>query len=72
LHKIINEKTGQLRILKNSCLVLDGVGCHGRFTQPINCPRALPPYWREVWLERVETDRAANSVGDEPKKPVVG
>ncbi len=55
VRKIINEKTGQLVTLKNSCIVLEGAGCHGRFTNPINCPRALPPYWREIWLERVDT-----------------
>lgn len=51
---IINEKTGQLKVLKNSCLVLEGAGCYGTCTRPLNCPRACPPYWREIWLERVE------------------
>ncbi len=62
VRKIINEKTGQLVTLKNSCIVLEGAGCHGRFTNPINCPRALPPYWREIWLERV--DPATASAGE--------
>ena len=61
MHKIINEKTGRLITLKNSCLVLDGADCHGRFSDPINCPRGLPPYWREIWLERVETGQTANA-----------
>lgn len=51
---IINEKTGQLKKLKNSCLVLEGADCHGCYTRPLNCPRACPPYWREIWLERVD------------------
>ena len=72
LHKILNEKTGRLMTLKNSCLVLDGVGCNGRYTQPLNCPRALPPYWREIWLERVETGAASSTAGDEAKRPAVG
>jgi hypothetical protein len=72
LHRIINEKTGRLITLKNSCLVLDGVSCYGRYAQPINCPRAMPPYWREIWLERVETETGTNSVGDEPKKRIIG
>jgi hypothetical protein len=55
VRKIINEKTGQLVQLKNSCLVLDGADCHGCYTRPLNCPRACPPYWREIWLERVDT-----------------
>jgi hypothetical protein len=54
VQKIINEKTGQLKQLKNSCLVLEGADCHGRYTRPLNCPRACFPYWREIWLERVD------------------
>jgi hypothetical protein len=54
VRKIINEKTGQLKVLKNSCLVLEGADCHGRYTRPLNCPRACPPYWREIWLERAD------------------
>lgn len=61
VRKIINEKTGQLVTLKNSCIVLEGAGCHGRFTNPINCPRALPPYWREIWLERVDPATVTDS-----------
>lgn len=64
VHKLINEKTGRLATLKNSCIILDGVICHGRFTQPVNCPRAMPPYWREIWLERVETGAAPGPVVD--------
>jgi hypothetical protein len=59
LRKIINEKTGRLVELKNSCVVLDGPDCHGCYnTRPINCPRACPPYWREIWLERVDSDQS--------------
>jgi len=54
VRKLINEKTGQLMELKNSCLVLEGADCHGRYSRPLNCPRACPPYWREIWLERVD------------------
>jgi hypothetical protein len=53
VRKLVNEKTGQLMELKNSCLVLEGADCHGRYSRPLNCPRACPPYWREIWLERV-------------------
>jgi hypothetical protein len=65
VQKIINEKTGQLKWLKNSCLVLEGADCHGCYTRPLNCPRACPPYWREIWLERVDASaerRAADKV----------
>jgi hypothetical protein len=52
--RIMNERTGQIMSLKNDCLVLDGVDCLGKYTTPLFCPRACYPYWREVWLERVE------------------
>ena len=70
--KLINEKTGRLATLKNSCIILDGVICHGRFTQPINCPRAMPPYWREIWLERVETGAVAHTDIDASKPAAFG
>jgi hypothetical protein len=59
---IINEKTGQLKQLKNSCLVLDGADCHGCHTRPLNCPRACPPYWREIWLERADASAESTKV----------
>lgn len=52
--RMINEKTGELVVLKNECVVLEGVGCVGRYTKPLYCPRGMFPYWREIWLERVE------------------
>jgi hypothetical protein len=54
ISKIINEKTGKMQQMKNECIILEGVVCracyakHRRF-----CPRAIYPYWREIWLERV-------------------
>jgi hypothetical protein len=53
--KVINEKTGQLLELKNPCIVLDGAECKGFFTKPLLCPRGMFPYWREIWLDRVQS-----------------
>ena len=50
----MNEKTGQIMELKNPCLTLEGVGCEGRFTKPLLCPRGMAPYWREIWLEKAQ------------------
>jgi hypothetical protein len=50
---IVDEKTGKMLYMKNPCIVLDGVVCEGVFSA--NCPRAITAYWREIWLERVET-----------------
>lgn len=51
--KLINEDTGKLTILKNECLILDGANCDGEYTNPLSCPRAAYPYWRQIWLESV-------------------
>jgi hypothetical protein len=49
--RIIDEGTGRMLNLKNSCIVLEGVICSGTYN--LNCPRAFYPFWREVWLKRV-------------------
>jgi hypothetical protein len=58
LSRLIDERTGRLKELKNSCLVLEGADCHGTCTRPLNYPRACPPYRREIWLSRVDSDAA--------------
>jgi hypothetical protein len=53
--RIINEKTGEMIKLPNDCLILEGVICTGELTRfRFFCPRAMYPYWREIWLERLE------------------
>lgn len=55
IRRIINEKTGRMQEMKNPCIILDSVVCQGRYSEcRLFCPRAVYPYWREVWLERVE------------------
>jgi hypothetical protein len=49
---IIDERTGKMLQMKNPCIVLDGVVCEGAYNA--NCPRAITPYWREVWLEKLD------------------
>lgn len=58
LRRLMNEKTGQILELKNECLVLEGTTCAGRYTAPLLCPRGMAPYWREIWLQRVEPGRS--------------
>jgi hypothetical protein len=53
--RIIDERTGKMTELKNPCITLEGVLCSGHVSsQRLLCPRAITPYWREVWLERVK------------------
>src|SRR5262245_6691979 len=64
--KLMNERTGKLMELRNECLVLDGADCVGRYTNPLFCPRACYPYWREIWLERVESPRSTSERSSAP------
>jgi hypothetical protein len=53
VERLIDEKTGRMRVLRNPCLILEGVACSGFLsTNRLFCPRSIYPYWREVWLER--------------------
>ena len=54
VHKIIHEKTGKMTDMKTACIILDGVVCQARYSAcRMQCPKAMYPYWREIWLERV-------------------
>ena len=54
--KIIDEKTGKMLEMKNPCIILDSVVCQARYTSGrMLCPKSMYPYWREIWLERIET-----------------
>jgi hypothetical protein len=55
--RIIDEHTGRMITLRNPCLVLENVVCEGAYN--VNCPRAIIPYWREAWLEKIDPDGAA-------------
>ena len=53
--RILDELTGQMLHMKQPCIILQGVVCNSEYAQcRLNCPRAIPCYWREIWLERVE------------------
>jgi hypothetical protein len=54
--KIVHEKTGEMIHFTNPCIVLDKVCCRGKYTRKrLFCPRSIPSYWREIWLERVDS-----------------
>jgi hypothetical protein len=52
VERIIDEKTGRMFRLGGDCIILDGVVCTADYNQ--YCPRGIYPYWREIWLRRVE------------------
>jgi hypothetical protein len=54
VRSIINEKTGLMQHLRNDCIILEDVVCQACYAKERRfCPRAIYPYWREVWLERI-------------------
>ena len=43
--------------LSSDCVALEGATCTGEHSLGRwFCPRAIYPYWREGWLERVESE----------------
>lgn len=52
IETIIDEKTGKMLEFKNPCIAIEGATCAADYH--LKCPRAVYPYWREIWLQRVE------------------
>jgi hypothetical protein len=60
--RIIDEKTGKIVEMKNPCVVLGSVICQARYSPcRMLCPKSTFPYWREIWLERVQASSSATS-----------
>jgi hypothetical protein len=58
--QIINEKTGKMMQLRKDCIMLEGVVCTACYAKYRKfCPRSIFPYWREIWLDRVGSDRVS-------------
>jgi hypothetical protein len=60
--RIVDEHTGEMIEIKSDCIMLDGVVCNADYHR--FCPRKIHPYWREIWLERVDAPADA-----EPRLP---
>jgi hypothetical protein len=55
IDRLIDDATGKMIELSSDCVTLEGVVCSGqRSVGRWFCPRAIYPYWREGWLERVD------------------
>lgn len=55
--RIIDEASGRMITLPGSCVILEGASCTGRFHR--YCPRAIYPFWREIWLRRTRDGQSA-------------
>jgi hypothetical protein len=51
VNRLIEESTGEMIDIKSDCVILEGVICAADYHR--FCTRAIYPYWREVWLEKV-------------------
>jgi hypothetical protein len=61
--RIIHETTGRMIEIKSPSVILDGVVCRSEMSScRLFCPRAIPSYWREVWLERVGSSTAESAL----------
>jgi hypothetical protein len=62
IERIINEVTGEMMEMKSPCITLEGVSCQALYSSHrLFCPRAIKPYWRESWLDRVDSAAAPPS-----------
>jgi hypothetical protein len=60
VRRIIDEKTGRMLDMKGPCIILEGGYCLSRYhPEAVQCPRRIPQYFREAWLERVEAPAAS-------------
>jgi hypothetical protein len=67
--KIVDERTGKMLSMKQPCIMLEGVVCNSEYARGrLNCPRAFPSYWREIWLERIENDASPAPGGKNARK----
>lgn len=55
VEKIVDERTARMIRMPADCIILDGAVCVGDLSsRRLFCQRAIYPYWRELWLKRVE------------------
>ena len=68
VERLIDDRNGKMLFPKSACLILENVTCSGcRSRNRMFCPRAIYPYWHEVWLKRVEHgDRATGTTAPTP------
>jgi hypothetical protein len=68
--RLIYEGNGNMIVLKNDAITLEGVVCTGDLNlRRWFCPRAMYPYWRECWLERASAAEATTTRGPRKAAP---
>jgi hypothetical protein len=60
--KIIHEPTGRMMVMQNPCVMLEGVVCKSEYSNKrLMCPRAITPYWRPIWLQKLTGEPATRA-----------
>jgi hypothetical protein len=55
INRIVDEKSGRMLEMKGPCILLEGGYCESRYhPEALFCPKRIPQYFREAWLERAE------------------
>ncbi len=74
IERFVDERSGKLVRMKRQAVTLDDVVCSGDHSIcRWLCPRAVIPYWREEWLERVEAAaKTATSASEQRSVAAVG
>lgn len=58
VERIVDERTGKMIKIKDA-VILEGAWCRARYSdRRLFCPRAVYPFWKEIWLERVNAEPA--------------
>jgi hypothetical protein len=69
VERFIDERTGELVELKSDCFILEGVVCSGDLSdRRWFCPRAIYPWWRQAWLEKIDTPRSPAARSEPPQE----
>lgn len=64
--RVLDEETGKMLSMKQPCIILEDVVCKAEYARcRLNCPRAFPLYWREIWLERVDNGQVIDAEDDQ-------
>jgi hypothetical protein len=57
LYRFIDDRTGRMVSVKEPTVILKGIYCSGERSNVRKfCPRAITPYWREIWLARLSQE----------------
>ena len=62
VNRLIEESTGEMIDIQSDCIILEGVICAADYHR--FCSRAIYPYWREIWLDKI--DGAPHQNGSTP------